>query len=412
MRVLFITSSYPASEQDPRGTFIHVLARSLVEQGVEVTVLAPGAPGAPTTEQRDGVEIHRATYWIPRWQRLASGLSGIAPNMKSMPWLVIQLPSMIVTMAWHACRLAASADLIHAHWVYPGGLIARIAGLSTLKPMIVTSHGGDLNLARRVKVLRRVAKGVVSRAAHCVAVNRELVDDFVSLGAAPQAVSQIACGVRAQAIDVAHSTKKDVRLEEFQSGPGLRIVYVGSLIPRKSVGTLIDATTIAGRSGVSLTCAIVGTGPEYDALRHQAEHAASGNVMLVGERSPGEVPRWMAAADVLVLPSLSEGRPLALLEAMAMRRAVVATDVPGTRELVQHGRNGLLFPPGDADRLAAHLERLARQPAEARLMGQRGTEVVGEQQLWASDVARRHLNLYEDVLQARKVGASSRLVPT
>ena len=89
-----------------------------------------------------------------------------------------------------------------------------------------------------------------------------------------------------------------------------------------------------------------------------------------------------------------------------MSRAVIATDVPGTRELVQHERNGLLFAPGDADQLAAHLVRLAGHPAEARLMGKRGTEVVSEQQLWANDVARRHLDVYAGTLRTHELGRS------
>jgi hypothetical protein len=61
MRVLFITSAYPANADDPRGTFIHVLARSLVKQGLEVVVLAPGSPGTPSNELRDGVRIRGGT---------------------------------------------------------------------------------------------------------------------------------------------------------------------------------------------------------------------------------------------------------------------------------------------------------------------------------------------------------------
>ena len=171
MRVLFITSAYPANLDDPRGTFIHVLARSLVEEGVQVTVLAPGSPGAPRSELRDGVHVRRATYWIPRWQSLATGLGGIVPNLRSKPWLIFQIPALLLALSWRAVRLARGADVIHAHWVLPSGLAGVRARRWSGRPLIITSHGGDLNLAVRIPALRPLVRRTVTQAQHCVGVS-------------------------------------------------------------------------------------------------------------------------------------------------------------------------------------------------------------------------------------------------
>ena len=92
MRLLVITSAFPNFEGDPRGTFIHVLVRALARQGLDITVLAPGAATAPQTKVIDGVTVHRATYWVHKYQGLAIGLGGIVPNLRKRPWLLLQLP--------------------------------------------------------------------------------------------------------------------------------------------------------------------------------------------------------------------------------------------------------------------------------------------------------------------------------
>jgi len=191
----------------------------------------------------------------------------------------------------------------------------------------------------------------------------------------------------------------DIRnLQRFRAFPNLKVIYVGSLIPRKSVATLLDAASIAKRNGVLAAYAIVGTGPELERLREHAAKDAELEVILAGEQRPSDISKWLTAADVLVLPSLSEGRPLVVLEALAMSRAVVATDIPGTRELVRHAWNGLLFPPGDAAMLASHLQRLALAPAEALRMGRNGQALVVTDGLDAGAVARRHVSLYRAVV--------------
>ncbi len=106
---------------------------------------------------------------------------------------------------------------------------------------------------------------------------------------------------------------------------------------------------------------------------HGVEALAAGTgVELLGVRS--DVPDLLAAADVLCLTSDSEALPMSILEAMALARPVIATDVGGTPEQVEHGVTGLLVPPGDVAAAADALGRVAADPAAARAMGERGRE--------------------------------------
>ena len=137
----------------------------------------------------------------------------------------------------------------------------------------------------------------------------------------------------------------------------LQILFVGLLAPVKGLDILIEALRLVGDGEAD--CLLVGTGPMEEQLRRAA--AAAGiaeRVRFVGAQPSGEIPAWLNAADLLVLPSLSEGRPNVVVEAQACGLPVLATRVGGTPELIEHGETGLLVESGDPEALAAGLSRL------------------------------------------------------
>jgi glycosyltransferase involved in cell wall biosynthesis len=364
-----------------------------VQQGVEVTVLAPGAPGAPGAETRHGVRVQRARYWIDRWQALAIGVSGIVPNLRQRPWLIVQLPLLVASLIWWAVRLARDATLIHAHWVYPGGLAGLVAARVHGIPLIVTSHGGDLNLARRSRFLRAIVRRVSRSADLCLGVSHAMVEEFVRNGAPAARVRFVPLGVEATVGTGETLDAGDPLLREFAGQPGLRAVYVGSLIPRKSVLTLLEAHAIVQADGREIATLVVGTGPTEPELRRFVRERQLRGVFFAGAQAPEAVRPWIRAGQVLVLPSRSEGRGLVLVEAMIEGIPVVATDIPGPRELVLPGQTGCLFPPGDSRALADCLERLADESLRRRL-GEGGRALVEEQGLTVAASARQHVELY------------------
>jgi teichuronic acid biosynthesis glycosyltransferase TuaC len=398
VRILFVTSSYPENAADPRGIFVHRLARRLVTHGASVTVVAPGAPGAPGREERDGVRVVRQPYWIGRWQSLTRGLAGMVPNIQDRPWRLAQLPPLLVSMAWRTAREARQHDIVHAHWVYPAGIAALWGARAAGKPLVITSHGGDLNLARRVSVLRTLSHFAGDAAAACIGVSEAVTDAFVSIGVPPEKVEFIPLGVDVESkADLARLPRAESVLR-FSSSEGLRILYLGSLIPRKSVDTLIEAHARLEHAGHHVVTAIVGDGPAADQLAHAIRRHNLTRVIMAGSQPPSTVPAWLAGADVLVLPSLSEGRPTVIIEAMAYALPVVGTDIPGTRELVSPGLTGFLVAPRDSDALAQRLVELARNPAMRAAMGQEARRKVERDGLTTEACARRHMELYERVL--------------
>jgi glycosyltransferase involved in cell wall biosynthesis len=125
----------------------------------------------------------------------------------------------------------------------------------------------------------------------------------------------------------------------------------------------------------------------------------SERVHLVGLRD--DVPALLAAADIFVLPSLSEGLPLAILEAMFATRPIVASDVGGIRAALDDGRAGLLVPPGNSSELAGAIARLLRAPADAHALGVRASERASAE-FDLHTMVSRYSRLYRRVLSGAR----------
>jgi rhamnosyl/mannosyltransferase len=186
--------------------------------------------------------------------------------------------------------------------------------------------------------------------------------------------------------------------ERGRTGP--RFFFLGRLVPYKGLPVLVEAFR-----EVPGTLWIGGTGPLEPPVKARAAQAGlNGRVEFLGEVSDQERLRRFAACDAFVLPSVSraEAFGLVLLEAMAMGRPVVVSDLPtGVRMLVEDGVTGYRFPPGDSKALAAALRRLAEDPAKARQMGAEGRRRV--RQRWTTELmVSGYLKLYNRLCGGRE----------
>jgi len=181
---------------------------------------------------------------------------------------------------------------------------------------------------------------------------------------------------------------------------------VGCLAARKDYGTLLEALCLLGGRGLAFRAALVGDGPDRDALEARAAALGlAGRVRFLGER--GDIERLLPGMDVFVLSSREEGIPNALLEAMAAGRACVATAVGGTPEVLRDGETGWLVPPGEPGALADALEQALTRPGEARRRSEAACRAAREE-LSIEVMVRRHEEFYERAAGRPSRGGGSR----
>jgi glycosyltransferase involved in cell wall biosynthesis len=176
------------------------------------------------------------------------------------------------------------------------------------------------------------------------------------------------------------------------------LLSIGRLRPPKDFVTLVRALARLDRGTVRLR--IAGDGPDRAALADEVRRLGlDGDVELLGTRT--DVGELLAAADVFVLASDSEGLPMSVLEAMAAGLPVVASAVGGVPELVRDGDTGALVPPRDPAALAAALARLAAEPELRERLGEAGRRRI-EDEFSLSDCRRAHLEVYRAALRRKR----------
>jgi glycosyltransferase involved in cell wall biosynthesis len=174
------------------------------------------------------------------------------------------------------------------------------------------------------------------------------------------------------------------------------LLTVGRLTEQKGHRYLLEAAVQVLRSRPDACLLLVGEGELRESLADSARRAGiADRVRFLGVRD--DVPRLLASTDVFVLPSVWEGLSVALLEAMAAAKPIVATDVSGTREAMVPGETGEVVPPRDAGALARAIERLLADPERGRVLGHAARERVTEC-FGARKQAAEYLALYREVL--------------
>jgi glycosyltransferase involved in cell wall biosynthesis len=180
---------------------------------------------------------------------------------------------------------------------------------------------------------------------------------------------------------------------------------VARLAPQKGLQYLLRAAPEVLREFPTALFVIVGDGPERQALEVEASSlGVQDAVCFLGVRE--DIPELLSSMDVLAIPSLDEGLPMAMLEAMAAGRAVVASRVGGIPRVIQDRVNGIMVSPGDVSTLAATLREVLKRGELRAALGQRARETV-ESRFSAASMARQYLEVYprfpqrEDFAQAR-----------
>ncbi|WP_051176433.1 glycosyltransferase [Luteimonas mephitis] len=258
-------------------------------------------------------------------------------------------------------------DVVLSYWLYPDAygamLVARDAGI----PLVSGARGSDLRVRDRIS--RRLTRPVLSSSRRLLVVSDDLGSVAVDrYGMDPERIRVVQNGCDASIFRPA--PRSVARSELGLAADSKLVAYVGRLVPEKGIRELLDAAQALSATCPQLELALVGEGPMKAEIEARIKASPQLRMHMPGARPPADVARWMAAADLVTLPSYSEGHPNVLVEALACGRAVVATDVGGIPEVVDDGC-GLLVQPRDANALRHALAQALDRDWEEKALSRR-----------------------------------------
>jgi glycosyltransferase involved in cell wall biosynthesis len=247
-----------------------------------------------------------------------------------------------------------------------GEAIARGAGAAHVlnEHTPLTADGELLTLRPHQRALTRLVAPLVDRV---IAVTTRQLEPLRRRGYRADRIVVVPNGLFKADVEL-RKQREDARRELGLDERDFAVVCVANLRAEKGVRAFVEAVAEARRQVPALRGLLAGDGPE----RARIEALAGDDVRVLGSR--GDVPDLLGACDAFCLLSEAEALPMSILEAMALGRPVVTTDVGGTTEAVVHAQTGLVVPPRDNAAAAAALARLAAQPEWARQLGEHGRE--------------------------------------
>jgi teichuronic acid biosynthesis glycosyltransferase TuaC len=360
LRIAAVVSSFPTSTEPHAGMPIYnqMVAMSRIAeltiyvvraQYPKLRLLQPTSylhkPHDPR-HRVQSLDVHYLSY--PALPLISRGVNGAACARQLEPLVADSRP-----------------DVLLSYFVYPEGNAAVRVGARLGIPVVVGAVGSDL-LRIPDFVTRHLVRTTLRKADFVVTKSKGLLDEARRLGASPNRSSAILNGCNSQ---IFRPASRSAARAALSLNPDTKLaLFVGRLVPVKGLPDLIAAVSLARASSKSLDLAIIGDGPLKGELESLVrERGLEGSVHFIGSRGPEQVAQWLAASDVLCLSSYSEGCPNVVLEALSCGRPVVATDVGGAPEIVDH-HCGMLVPSGDPPAFARALLGAMSKPWDENLI--------------------------------------------
>jgi glycosyltransferase involved in cell wall biosynthesis len=324
-------------------------------------------------------------FWNPApevWKDYATGTQHV-PFLKKLVVTGLDIVCVLPMLR----RLALESDLVHLHFPLPLGISALLMRPLVKRPLIVTVHG-NADVYELPPLLAPATRAVLRRADAVVSVGRDLAE-YLRSSMGVSNVIVIPNGIPVETFTVGRST-----------GPGVSLLSICRLVPRKNILVLIDAVERLIGEGHDLSLVIAGTGPEKEAIERRAARAPDA-IRFVGFIDEAEKRRLLIDADVFVQLSTREGLSIAAIEALASGVPCVVSDLPGVREPIDAGVTGwYVEDPESVDSVVATLRRVVADRERLPEM-RRDCRAVAEERYSLETMCENYWQVFTDLVGAR-----------
>jgi glycosyltransferase involved in cell wall biosynthesis len=324
-------------------------------------------------------------FWNPApevWKDYATGTQHV-PFLKKLVVTGLDIVCVLPMLR----RLALESDLVHLHFPLPLGISALLMRPLVKRPLIVTVHG-NADVYELPPLLAPATRAVLRRADAVVSVGRDLAE-YLRSSMGVSNVIVIPNGIPVETFTVGRST-----------GPGVSLLSICRLVPRKNILVLIDAVERLVGEGHDLSLVIAGTGPEKEAIERRVARAPDA-IRFVGFIDEAEKRRLLNDADVFVQLSTREGLSIAAIEALASGVPCVVSDLPGVREPIDAGVTGwYVEDPESVDSVVATLRRVVADRERLPEM-RRDCRAVAEERYSLETMCENYWQVFTDLVGAR-----------
>jgi glycosyltransferase involved in cell wall biosynthesis len=347
IKVLFLTHNYIRFKGDFAGVFLHLLARQLREEGVEVVVVAPHDATLPDSETIEGIKIHRFRYGKDEEETFAYR-GEMHRQLFRNPFKIFLLIRFLKSAYHLACSVIEKENLsvVSVHWVIPNGVVAHFLKkrYKDKIKLIFSSHGTDIRLLCEMPLIHRFFRPIIKQAKAWTVVSSYLKSKITKLGKE--------AAYKVTVVPLPNDETLFYPDPQVHKEPML-VVAVSRLTGQKRISFLLEAMKAISKELPEARLEIYGTGPEKLSLARRIDELGLKGRAIIKEPVPQqELRKVYNLAAVVVLNSIEEGFGLALTEAMLCRTAVIGTNSGGITDIIEDKQTGLLVPPDDIEKLA------------------------------------------------------------
>lgn len=363
-KILLITNLFPNPQEPLRGIFIYNMVKALRQQS-DMIIISP-LPWFPKLAFLKKFKTWYRYAVVPQKYKI-DGREVLSPKYLAPPKLgVLHAFFIFISLLPLIMKLnrVYNITMLNAHWVFPDGVaVSWIAKLLRL-PLVLSSRGCDINIYSEYKTRRTQIIRALRYASKVTAVSSALGKVIERLGIEKDNIEVIRNGIEFDRFNI--KDKYACRLKLGLKANCRIILFVGRLIEVKGLRYLIEAVANLTKERKDLKLLIVGEGGAQHTYQRMAEELGiEEHIVFLGNKSRDEISYWYGACDAFCLPSLKEGCPNVILEALASGRPVIGANVGGIPELVNEN-NGILFTPRDAQALTSALSSVLDREWVAR----------------------------------------------
>lgn len=392
MKILFVSNQFPSKKYPYKGSFIYTQAKELQKKLDNIVVLAPNYGNEEKISIYKDIKLFRFRTFTkptsdPLLRNLFKGFNGL---FALLLFILIQTVSII------KISRREKIDLIHAHWILPSGFSSFLASIIIRKKFVITTNGSDLTCCGTNKILKIFVCFILSRTPTLICVSDKL-----------RIIANQVCGkkIPSKTIFIGIPNYQSLRevsvrqIDQISNKKTIKFIFVGSLYPLKGIKFLLESILILSKKRKNFILNIIGGGGkllEYEAFVKN-NHLES-FVYFHGFKSHNEALNIISESDIAVQASLSEGLSIFIQESVFFGKAIIATNVGGTNEIVIDGFNGLLIDPENSIQLAEKMEYLMLNIDKIQDFSKNSIEIADEK-LSLQQNMDNVINIYKKLLK-------------